>query len=138
MEFDVEVFDARHLANILAAVLTFRFIVRFKRPIKHLIRNRTYTIRSDCSSPTEVTRVIGRLWHIPALLLVGASLVAIFVTGGDVVMTQRGRMHGIAARCVGRAEVVPYLRAAPHTVDHHHRVLRAHALFFISTRGGGT
>ncbi|HAR08003.1 MAG TPA: mechanosensitive ion channel protein MscS, partial [Cobetia sp.] len=72
------------LANILAAVLTFRFIVRFKRPIKHLIRNRTYTIRSDCSSPTEVTRVIGRLWHIPALLLVGASLVAIFVTGGDV------------------------------------------------------
>ena len=72
------------LANVLAALLSLRFIFRFQRPIKHLIRNRSYSIRSDCSSPTEITRVIGRLWHIPALIMVVGSLVAIFITGGDV------------------------------------------------------
>lgn len=72
------------LANVLAALCAIRFILRFQRPIKHLIRNRSYAVRSHCSSPTEVFRVIGRLWHIPALLMVCGSLLAIFVTGGDV------------------------------------------------------
>ncbi|GED21618.1 mechanosensitive ion channel family protein [Halomonas halmophila] len=72
------------LANILAAVLSGRFILRFKRPIKHLIRNRPYSQRREKSNTSEVIRVVGGLWHVPALLLVGGSLLAIFVTGGDV------------------------------------------------------
>ncbi|MES3675761.1 mechanosensitive ion channel family protein [Halomonas elongata] len=72
------------LANTLAAVLSGRFILNFKRPIKHLIRNRPYSHRRDKGSASEVIRVVGGLWHVPALLLVGGSLLAIFVTGGDV------------------------------------------------------
>ncbi|WP_027967871.1 mechanosensitive ion channel family protein [Halomonas halocynthiae] len=72
------------LSNILAAVLSIRFIIRFKRPISHLITNRSYSDRRDASSAIEMVRVLGGLWHVPALLLVCGSLVAIFISGGDV------------------------------------------------------
>ncbi|WP_240618282.1 mechanosensitive ion channel domain-containing protein [Halomonas heilongjiangensis] len=72
------------LANMLAALLSGRFIFKFQRPIKHLIRNRPYRQRRDSGGSAEVVRVVGGLWHVPALLMVGASLVAIFVTVGDV------------------------------------------------------
>ncbi|QEA39348.1 mechanosensitive ion channel [Pistricoccus aurantiacus] len=71
------------LANVLAALLAMVFIVRFKRPIKQLIRNRPYRQRKEHTTSDYVIRVLGRFWHIPALLLVGASLVAIFVSGDD-------------------------------------------------------
>ena len=72
------------LANVLAALISGRFILRFKRPIKHLIRNRPYAQRRDRGSASEVVRLVGGLWHVPALLLVGGSLLAIFITVGDV------------------------------------------------------
>ncbi|TFH85640.1 mechanosensitive ion channel [Billgrantia azerbaijanica] len=72
------------LANVLAALVTMRFILMFKRPIEHLIRNRPYRQRRDGGSQAEVIRVLGGLWYVPALLMVGASLLAIFVTVGDV------------------------------------------------------
>lgn len=72
------------LTNILAAILSVRFIIRFKRPIRHLIVSRPYSDRRDSSSAIEMVRVLGGLWHVPALLLVGGSLVAIFISGGDV------------------------------------------------------
>jgi small-conductance mechanosensitive channel len=72
------------LTNVLAAILSVRFIIRFKRPVRHLIRNRPYHYRRDSSGVAEMVRVLGGLWHVPALLMVGGSLVAIFITGGDV------------------------------------------------------
>ncbi|WP_444999510.1 mechanosensitive ion channel domain-containing protein [Halomonas mongoliensis] len=72
------------LANMLAALLSVRFILRFKRPIQHIIRNRPWRERREHSGSAGVVSVVGSLWHVPALLLVGGSLVAIFVTGGDV------------------------------------------------------
>ena len=72
------------LANMLAALISGRFIVRFKRPIKHLIRNRPYRYRRDRGSSQEMIRVLGGLWHVPSLLMVGGSLVAIFISAGDV------------------------------------------------------
>ena len=71
-------------ANMLAAVVSTRFIFQFKRPIRHLIRNRPYHLRRDASTAVEIIRALGGLWHIPALLLVGASLLAIFISVGDV------------------------------------------------------
>ncbi|GGX92369.1 hypothetical protein GCM10007160_19980 [Litchfieldella qijiaojingensis] len=71
------------LANVLAALAAGVFVVRFKRPIKHLICNRPYSQRKQASTADDVIRVLGRLWHVPALLLVGASLLAIFVSVGD-------------------------------------------------------
>lgn len=72
------------LANMLAALLSARFIFRFKRPIRHLICNRPYKQRRDASAAVEMIRTLGGLWHIPALLMVGGSLLAIFITVGDV------------------------------------------------------
>ncbi len=71
------------MANALAALISGFFVVRFKRPIKHLIRNRPYHQRRERNTALELTRVLGGLWHIPALLMVGASLLAIFVSVGD-------------------------------------------------------
>lgn len=72
------------LANMLAALVAARFIIKFKRPIRHLICNRPYRQRRDAGTAIELSRALGGLWHIPALLLVGGSLLAIFITVGDV------------------------------------------------------
>ncbi|MCE8016048.1 mechanosensitive ion channel family protein [Halomonas sp. MCCC 1A17488] len=71
-------------ANMLAALLSIRFIFKFKRPIKHLIRNRSWRVRREGGTAIELARVVGELWHVPALLIVVVSLLAIFVTVGDV------------------------------------------------------
>jgi small-conductance mechanosensitive channel len=72
------------LANIIAALISARFIFKFKRPIRHLICNRPYRQRRNASTTIELSRALGGLWHIPALLLVVGSLLAIFITAGDV------------------------------------------------------
>ncbi|MCL7929549.1 mechanosensitive ion channel domain-containing protein [Halomonas llamarensis] len=72
------------LANMIAALISIRFIFKFKRPIRHLICNRPYYQRRDASTTIELIRALGGLWHIPALLLVVGSLLAIFITAGDV------------------------------------------------------
>ncbi|WP_422822596.1 mechanosensitive ion channel domain-containing protein [Vreelandella lutescens] len=72
------------LANMLAALLSARFIFKFQRPVRHLICNRPYKQRRDASAAVEMIRALGGLWHIPALLMVGGSLMAIFITVGDV------------------------------------------------------
>ncbi|RCV92976.1 mechanosensitive ion channel domain-containing protein [Vreelandella rituensis] len=72
------------LANMLAALISARFILKFKRPIRHLICNRSYPQRRDASTAVELVRVLGALWHVPALLVVGGSLLAIFITVGGV------------------------------------------------------
>ncbi|WP_235041610.1 mechanosensitive ion channel family protein [Vreelandella profundi] len=72
------------LANMLAALLSVRFILKFKRPVRHLICNRPFKQRRDASTAVEMIRSLGGLWHIPALLLVSGSLMAIFITAGDV------------------------------------------------------
>ncbi|MGS2742873.1 mechanosensitive ion channel domain-containing protein [Halomonas sp. LS-001] len=71
-------------ANILAALLAARFVFKFKRPVRHLIRNRPYHLRRDASTAVEISRALGGLWHIPAQLLVFGSLLAIFISVGDV------------------------------------------------------
>ncbi|MCA1772986.1 MAG: mechanosensitive ion channel family protein [Halomonas sp.] len=72
------------LANMLAALISARFVIKFKRPVRHLICNRPYKQRRDANTAVEMVRALGGLWHIPALLMVGGSLLAIFITVGDV------------------------------------------------------
>lgn len=71
------------LANLLAALLSGWLILRIRRPIKHLICNRSLASRRNRNSLLEPLFALGRLWHIPALLLVGASVIVIVVTAGD-------------------------------------------------------
>jgi small-conductance mechanosensitive channel len=69
--------------SIAAALLSFFLIVRNRRPVTHLIRNRPYKQRKDQSVWREVTALLARLWHIPMLLAISASVVAAFVNDGE-------------------------------------------------------
>ncbi|WP_244613364.1 mechanosensitive ion channel family protein [Modicisalibacter radicis] len=71
------------LANVLAGVMSGVLVIRLRRPVKHLIRNRPYAERRDQSSLRDLAIMLGNYWHIPALLLIGASLAAIFVSAGE-------------------------------------------------------
>lgn len=71
------------VANILAALIAGAYVMRFRRPIRHLICNRPYSQRKQTGTTYDLVRVIGKLWHVPALLLIGASLLAILISVGD-------------------------------------------------------
>lgn len=72
------------LINILAALLSLRFIVKFKRPIRHLICHRRYSLRRDASSTVELSRSLGGMWYVPAFMAVFGSLVAMVLSVEDV------------------------------------------------------
>ncbi|MBN3857646.1 mechanosensitive ion channel family protein [Paraburkholderia sp. Ac-20340] len=63
-------------ANMAAAVLTAAFAIGFRRPVAHLIRNRSYQLRQDHKALTEVFDVLASLWQLPMLLLAAASITA--------------------------------------------------------------
>ncbi|WP_417539271.1 mechanosensitive ion channel family protein [Marinobacter sp.] len=69
--------------SVVAALLSFFLIVRNRRPVTHLIRNRPYKQRKDQGVGREVTALLARLWHIPMLVAISASVIAVFVNGGE-------------------------------------------------------
>ncbi|KRV73570.1 mechanosensitive ion channel protein [Pseudomonas citronellolis] len=71
------------LANICAALFTALFVLQFRRPIAHLIRNQPLERRLKRRSLHELVELVGSLWYVPVLLLVGISLFATVVTAGD-------------------------------------------------------
>lgn len=71
------------IGNVLAGIISGALVIRLRRPVKHLILNRPYSRRRAASSLRDLANVLGHFWHIPALLLIVASLVAIFVSAGD-------------------------------------------------------
>ncbi|MFG5863899.1 mechanosensitive ion channel family protein [Metapseudomonas sp. CR1201] len=71
------------LANATAAVFTALFVLRFRRPIAHLIRNQPLERRLKGRALHELVELVGSLWFVPVLLLVGTSLFATFVSAAD-------------------------------------------------------
>lgn len=71
------------LANISAALLTAVFVLRFRRPVAHLIRNQPLERRLKRGGLQELIELVGSLWFVPVLILVGISLFATLVTAGD-------------------------------------------------------
>lgn len=69
------------LNNILAALLTGWFVITYRRPIAHLIRNRSFGYRSKKKNSYDLLRFLSAVWHIPVLMLVIASLVATSFSG---------------------------------------------------------
>lgn len=59
------------------------FILRFRRPIAHLIRNQPLSRRLTRRALSDTLSIIGTFWYLPALLLVGISLFATFLSAGD-------------------------------------------------------
>ncbi|MDE1164081.1 MAG: mechanosensitive ion channel [Pseudomonas sp.] len=74
---------AATLANVLAALSTGLFILRFRRPIAHLIRNQPLSRRLTRRALSDTVEILGTFWYLPALVLVGISLFATFVSAGD-------------------------------------------------------
>lgn len=75
--------SAAALANVLAALFSGLFILRFRRPIAHLICNQPLERRLHKRAMTETLEVLGTYWYLPALVLVGVSLVGTFISAGD-------------------------------------------------------
>ncbi|MGZ0705925.1 mechanosensitive ion channel family protein [Pseudomonas piscis] len=74
---------AATFANVMAALSTGVFILRFRRPIAHLIRNQPLGRRLTRRALSDTIEIIGTFWYLPALVLVGISLFATFVSAGD-------------------------------------------------------
>lgn len=69
-------------ASLIAAGISGWLVLRVRRPVQHLIRNRPYAQRRIASGKRELILVIANLWHVPVLLVIGASILAIVLTGG--------------------------------------------------------
>ncbi|KAF3997723.1 mechanosensitive ion channel family protein [Glaciimonas immobilis] len=66
-------------ANLLAAILCGVFALRFRRPVAHLIRNRSLEVRGSHRARMETLEIVASLWHYPILLLAGGvSLSTVF------------------------------------------------------------
>jgi small-conductance mechanosensitive channel len=75
--------SAATLANVLAALYSAFFILRFRRPIAHLIRNQPLSRRLTRQALSDTIEILGSFWYLPALVLVGISLFATFFSAGD-------------------------------------------------------
>ncbi|HEY3598934.1 MAG TPA: mechanosensitive ion channel family protein [Paraburkholderia sp.] len=64
------------VSNMTAAALTAYFAIAFRRPVAHLIRNRSYEQRHGHKVATDAFDVLASLWHLPMLVLAIASVVA--------------------------------------------------------------
>jgi len=74
---------AATFANVMAALSTGLFIIRFRRPIAHLIRNQPLSRRLTRRALSDSIDILGTYWFVPALILVAISLAATFVSAGD-------------------------------------------------------
>jgi len=74
---------AATFANVMAALSSGLFVMRFRRPIAHLIRNQPLSRRLTRRALSDTLSILGTFWFVPALILVAISLVATFVSAGD-------------------------------------------------------
>ena len=74
---------AATFANVMAAFSTGLFILRFRRPIAHLIRNQPLSRRLTRRALSDTIDILGTYWYVPALVLVAVSLFATFFSAGD-------------------------------------------------------
>jgi len=62
------------VANMVAAALCAYFALAFRRPVAHLIRNRSYAQRTGHRAVTEMADFAAAFWPVPVLLLALAAL----------------------------------------------------------------
>jgi small-conductance mechanosensitive channel len=94
------------LANVSAALLTGFFVLQFRRPIAHLLRNQPLAKRVKARGLQDLRQLVGSLWFLPVLLLVGSSLLATFVSAGDNSHALRSALLSamlvvVAMACIG-------------------------------------
>ncbi|WP_432207607.1 mechanosensitive ion channel domain-containing protein [Burkholderia stagnalis] len=62
------------VANMAAATLCAYFALAYRRPVAHLIRNRSYAQRTGHRATTEMAEFAAWLWPMPVLLLAFAAV----------------------------------------------------------------
>lgn len=62
------------VANMAAATLCAYFALAYRRPVAHLIRNRSYAQRTGHRATTEMAEFAAWLWPVPVLLLAFAAV----------------------------------------------------------------
>ena len=62
------------VANMAAATLCAYFALAYRRPVAHLIRNRSYALRTGHRATTEMAEFAAWLWPVPVLLLAFAAV----------------------------------------------------------------
>lgn len=69
--------------SLIAALVSGWLILRLRRPVQHLIRNRPYAQRQAHTATRQLSVLIANLWHIPVLLVIVASILATALSGGS-------------------------------------------------------
>ncbi|MCS3469698.1 small conductance mechanosensitive channel [Pseudomonas sp. JUb42] len=70
-------------AGLFASVLFCLLIIKVRRPIAHLIRNRSLSTRLRRPALQESLKVFSNLWHLPILLMILVSAVHLIGAGED-------------------------------------------------------
>lgn len=71
------------LISGIATLLAASFVLRFRRPVRHLIYNRPFHERRRNATANELLRLISRYWHLPVLVLLLMSLATVVVATGE-------------------------------------------------------
>lgn len=70
-------------AGLLATLMFAALVLRVRRPVAHLIRNRAYTQRCQHRAVQETLRIFSALWYLPILLMILVSMVHLIGAGQE-------------------------------------------------------
>ncbi|MBD1589471.1 mechanosensitive ion channel domain-containing protein [Pseudomonas typographi] len=71
------------LSGLLATLLFAAVVLRMRRPVAHLIRNRGYLQRHQHPAVQETLRIFSALWYLPILLMILVSMVHLIGAGQE-------------------------------------------------------
>ncbi|PVZ19525.1 MULTISPECIES: mechanosensitive ion channel family protein [unclassified Pseudomonas] len=69
--------------GLAATVLFAALVLRMRRPVAHLIRNRSYHVRHQHRAVQETLRIFSALWYLPILLMILVSMVHLIGAGEE-------------------------------------------------------
>lgn len=75
-------------ANLLAAATSAWLVLHNRRPVAHLIRNRSFARRHENNLISDLVRVVARIWAPSTLFAVSCSVVAVVATGVDAAFSR--------------------------------------------------
>ncbi|MFF7710922.1 mechanosensitive ion channel domain-containing protein [Pseudomonas sp. NPDC007930] len=71
------------ICGLLATVLFAALVLRMRRPVAHLIRNRGYNQRHQHRAVQETLRIFSALWYLPILLMILVSMIHLIGAGQE-------------------------------------------------------
>jgi small conductance mechanosensitive channel len=69
--------------GLMASVMFCVVVIRMRRPVAHLIRNRSLSSRLTRPAVQQALKIFSNLWHLPILLMILVSAVSLIGAGED-------------------------------------------------------